>query len=200
MPVLAISYGEFTYAQYQSWPAQPRYELLDGYARAMAPPNINHQTVVFELGAQLRNQLIGKPCRAFAGPVGVRLPLGDERDEQIRTVFEPDLLVVCDPRKIDAKGIRCAPDLVIEVLSPSTAAYDLVGKRGAYDRAGVLELLLIDVSAGVITRYTQQPETQRFGGADILYARGELRLFALPELVLDLEFMLPLRLLDEEGI
>lgn len=68
--------------------------------------------------------------RAFADPIGVRLPGSNEADADLRDYFEPDPIVFCDPRKIEAAGIRGAPDFVIEVLSPSTAAYDLIDKRG----------------------------------------------------------------------
>ena len=129
MPQRALKTGEFTFAQYMLWPEHERWELNDGEARAMAPPNWAHQSVVSELGAQLRNALVGKPCQARVAPVGVRLPKRNEADAEVRTVFEPDILVVCDASKIDAKGVRGAPDVIIEVLSPSTAGFDQVEKR-----------------------------------------------------------------------
>ena len=122
--------GEFTYKDYMRWPDGERWQLLDGFAYAMAPPSLPHQDVVSELGAQLRLrlQLRGKPCKALVAPVGVRLPKSNEANEFIRTVFEPDVLVVCDPSKIDKSGIRGAPDFIIEVLSPSTARFDQIEK------------------------------------------------------------------------
>lgn len=179
--------GEFTWRNYQGWPQGERWQLLDGHAHAMAPPNVAHQTVVFEFGRQLGNQLLGQPCRAFAGPIGVRLPQDDEADSEVRTVFEPDLVVVCDPRKIDAKGIRGAPDFVVEVLSPSTASFDQIEKRAAYERAGVCELWLVDVAGGVITRFLRGAEG--FAAPSFHRAQGSLAIVALPGLALDLDFM-----------
>jgi Uma2 family endonuclease len=162
---------------------------LDGVAYAMAPPTLDHQRVVGELYAQLRDQLRGHRCEPFMAPVGVRLPAHQEADEHIRTVFEPDLIVVCDPAKLDPTGVRGAPDVVIEVLSPSTATFDLLEKRVCYDRAGVRELWLIDVVNGLVTRYEQEVGTARFGPAEMLRASGRITVAALEGLVLDLEFI-----------
>lgn len=183
--------GEFRYADYLQWPATERWQLLDGHAYAMAPPSWAHQSVVFELGAQLRNALQGSPCQARSGPVGVRLPRGQEVDAEVRTVFEPDLLVVCDPAKIDARGVRGAPDVVIEVLSPSTASFDQIEKRQAYDQAGVRELWLVDIANGTISIYRQHGT--HFAAPEIVRARGPVALAALPGVVLDLDFVDGLR-------
>jgi Uma2 family endonuclease len=183
--------GEFSYVDYQRWPDSERCQLLDGHAYAMAPPSTAHQTVVFELARQLGNALLGGPCRAFACPIGVRLPLANEADDEVRTVFEPDLLMVCDADKIDARGIRGAPDLVIEVLSPSTAAFDQIEKRAAYERAGVRELWLIEIASGVVTRFLL--EGARFAAPVYLHASGRIELTVGPGLSLELDFMRALR-------
>ncbi len=183
--------GEFSYRDYLAWPENERWQLLDGVAYAMAPPSIAHQTVVFELAGQLHARLKHSPCRAFTGPVGVRLSRANESDDVIDTVFEPDLVVVCDAAKLDARGIRGAPDLIIEVLSPSTSSFDLVDKRQRYDIAGVRELWLIDPIGGVLTLYRQ--EGSRFAAAEIRRAEGDIALTALPDISLNLDFMAALR-------
>lgn len=187
----ALRPGEFSFRDHCRWPEGERWELLDGRAYAMAPPSWDHQTVVFELGAQLRNILVGKPCQARSGPVGVRLPQADEADDEVRTVFEPDLLVVCDSAKIDARGVRGAPDVIIEVLSPSTAAFDQIEKRRAYERAGVRELWLVDIANGLLTIYRHADSA--FAPPEIVHARGRVPLVALPGVELDLDFIVPLR-------
>ena len=179
--------GEFTYSDYMRWPAGERWQLLDGFAFAMAPPSLPHQDVVSELGAQLRQQLRGKPCKALVAPVGVRLPKSNEANEFVRTVFEPDVLVVCDPRKIDKSGIRGAPDFIIEVLSPSTARFDQIEKRKAYELAGVREFWLVDIPGGVLTIYRQNGDV--FAAPDIVRAEGVIAIAALAGLTLDLDFM-----------
>ena len=144
----------YTYADYLQWPDDTRYELIDGEAFLMAPaPLIEHQEVAGDVYHQLRNQLDGKPCRPYIAPVDVRLPRADEADAAIDTVVQPDVLVVCDPHKIDRRGVRGAPDWVLEVLSPSTAAHDQIAKRRTYERAGVREYWLVHPGDRTLTVY-----------------------------------------------
>ena len=144
----------YTYADYLTWPDDARYELIDGEAFLMAPaPLIEHQEVAGEVFRQLANQLDGKACRPYIAPVDVRLPRNDEADAAIDTVVQPDVLVVCDPSKIDRRGVRGAPDWVLEVLSPSTAAHDQIAKRRTYERAGVREYWLVHPGDRTLTVY-----------------------------------------------
>lgn len=182
-----VRLGEFTYRDYMRWPNGERWQLLDGRAVAMATPTVAHQSVVLELATQLRNQLLGKSCTALIGPLGVRLPVANEPDALIRTVFEPDVLVICDPSKIDKSGIRGAPDFIIEVLSPSTARFDQIQKRKAYELAGVREFWLVDIPGGVLTIYRQVDAV--FAPPEIVCAQGLIAITALPGLALDLDFM-----------
>ena len=144
----------YSYADYLTWPDDARYELIDGEAFLMAPaPLIEHQEVAGDVYHQLRNQLDGKPCRPYIAPVDVRLPRADEADAAIDTVVQPDVLVVCDPAKIDRRGVRGAPDWLVEVLSPSTAAHDQIAKRRTYERAGVREYWLVHPGDRTLTVY-----------------------------------------------
>lgn len=129
-----------TYGEYLAWPEEVRYELIDGEAYLMAPaPSPTHQRLVLELARQIADALEGRRCEVFVAPFDVRLPRGDEADEAVDTVVQPDLTIVCDPAKIDPRGCRGAPDWVIGVLSPATAAHDQTVKLAAYERAGVPE-------------------------------------------------------------
>ncbi|MDI3514690.1 MAG: hypothetical protein PWP40_1919 [Rhodocyclaceae bacterium] len=144
----------YTYADYLQWPDDARYELIDGEAFLMAPaPLIEHQEIAGDVYYQLRNQLDGQPCRPYIAPVDVRLPRKDEADAAIDTVVQPDVLVVCDPAKIDRRGVRGAPDWLLEVLSPSTAAHDQIAKRRTYERAGVREYWLVHPGDRTLTVY-----------------------------------------------
>ncbi len=110
------------------------------------------------------------------------------------------MAVVCDPAKIDARGVRGAPDFIIEVLSPSTASFDLIEKRQRYDLAGVRELWLIDIPSGVITMYRQDAAAQnpaRFAPAEIRRAEGNIPITALEGVTLDLDFIAALREQEE---
>ena len=143
-----------TYEQYAALGSDERYELVDGVLYAMAPaPLLDHQAVVGELYFQLRSQLEGQPCRPFVAPVDVRLPEAGQDDAHTLTVLQPDVFVVCDPAKLDTRGVRGAPDFVIEVLSPATAARDHLMKRRAYERAGVREYWLVHPVDRLLTLY-----------------------------------------------
>ena len=144
----------FTYADYQRWPEEARYELIDGEAFLMAPaPLIEHQIIAGEIFRQLANALDGQACTPFVAPVDVRLPRADEADEAVDTIVQPDVLVVCDPAKIDRRGVRGAPDWLLEVLSPSTAAHDQIAKRRTYERSGVREYWLVHPGDRTLTVY-----------------------------------------------
>ena len=107
-----------TYAEYLTWPDERRYELIDGVAYCMAPPpTLEHQDFAGEIYRQLANALQGKPCRVFVAPLDVRLPKAEEADERVDTVLQPDVLVVCQPAKLDRRGVRGAPDLAVGVVA-----------------------------------------------------------------------------------
>jgi Uma2 family endonuclease len=170
-----------TYAEYLTWPDDMRYELIDGAAYLMAPPasTLDHQDFAGEIYLQLRLALEGKPCRVFIAPVDVRLPKSDEADEPVDTVVQPDVLVVCDPGKLDRKrGVRGAPDFAVEVLSASTASHDHVRKRRIYERAGVREYWLVHPTARIVTIYRLENGT--FGIPDVCEVSGETPVGVLP--------------------
>jgi len=79
------------------------------------------QPHVGELHRQVANALNGKPYRVYVAPFDARLPKSTEEDAQVDTVVQPDILIACDLQKLDARGMRGAPDWLAEVLSPSTA-------------------------------------------------------------------------------
>jgi Uma2 family endonuclease len=132
----------YTYADYLGWETDKRYEIIDGEAYMMASPSVSHQTISRELLVQFGNFLKGKPCEVFAAPLDVRLfPKDDNSD---KTIVQPDLLVVCDKSKLaDGKSCRGAPDLVVEILSPSNTANPLLLKFNQYLAAGVREYWII---------------------------------------------------------
>ncbi|MCL2109183.1 MAG: Uma2 family endonuclease [Oscillospiraceae bacterium] len=130
----------YTYADYLTWDGDTRYELIDGVPYAFAAPNVRHQEVCGELFGQLRDFLKGKLCKVFIAPIDVRLNPQNADD----TVVQADVIVVCDHSKIGGNSINGAPDLVIEVLSPSTASYDLIVKLNRYRESGVREYWVID--------------------------------------------------------
>lgn len=135
----------YTLADALSWDGQDRAELIDGVPVMMSPPARIHQKISGELFGQLRDYLKGKKCEVYAAPFAVRLfeEEGD-RPEDVDTLVEPDLSVICDPGKLDDIGCKGAPDLIIEILSPSTRRHDRMTKFNLYQRAGVREYWIVD--------------------------------------------------------
>ena len=99
------------------------------------PPEIRHINISGNIYVILKNYLRGKKCKAF--PDGTELFLGDEFK------FRPDVMVVCDRDKIQPDGIHGAPDIVVEVLSPSTQKRDRTIKKDAYEKYGVKEYWIV---------------------------------------------------------
>ncbi len=136
----------FTYREYCSWPNDERWELIGGKAYNMSPaPSRRHQEISFELSGILREYLKGRDCKAFTAPFDVMLPdfpIGKE--DEIDTVVQPDMSVICDSSKIIDKGCLGAPDLIIEILSPSTSKKDLNEKFQLYEKHGVKEYWIVD--------------------------------------------------------
>lgn len=134
----------YTYADYLLWSGPERYELLDGEAVMMAPPSTVHQLISGELMRQFSNYLEGKKCIAIAAPFGVRLFEKDgEHPEDVQTVVQPDISVICDLNKLDGRGCKGAPDLALEILSPSNVQYDTLVKLKLYQQAGVREYWVV---------------------------------------------------------
>jgi Uma2 family endonuclease len=119
-------------------------EIIKGKVMKMSPaPNTFHQTISINLVGLFRNQLKGQPCKLFHAPTDVRLITKGRKDEDIQTVVQPDVFVVCDPSKLDERGCLGSPDLIIEILSPATAEKDLTYKFDLYQEAGVTEYWIV---------------------------------------------------------
>jgi len=130
----------YTLEDWRAW--EGRWELIEGMAFDMTPaPSTEHQRISVALTARLFQALeaarggTGGPCQVFHAPTDLFLD---------GNVFQPDLLIVCDPAKVSARGIEGPPDLVVEILSPATAAKDTVRKRWAYEAGGIPEYLIVD--------------------------------------------------------
>jgi Uma2 family endonuclease len=168
-----------TYGDYRHWGDERRYELIDGVAYAMSPsPTRHHQEVTGEIYRQAANATEGGECRVMIAPLDVRLPRGDEADDRIDTVLQPDVLAVCDPDKLDERGVRGAPDWVVEVVSPSTASHDHIHKRRVYERHGVTELWLVHPTDRLLTIY--RLEGEEYGKPEVVELAGETEVGALP--------------------
>jgi Uma2 family endonuclease len=190
MALLKRDSRHYTYADYLTWPEGPSDELIDGTAYVREPPSPVplHQEIVGELHRQIANALEDKPCRVYLAPFDVRLPKSTEEDDQIDTVLQPDLLIISDPRKVDGRGLRGAPDWIAEVLSPSTANHDRVVKLPVYERAGVREVWLVHPTDRTLTIY--RLDAGHYGRATVLELKGKTSLTAVPGITIDWDRLL----------
>jgi Uncharacterized protein conserved in cyanobacteria len=152
MADLALNLGErFAYGDYSRWPEGERWELIDGQAWAMSPsPLTSHQELSRRLERAIDGFLVDKPCHMFHAPFDVLFPESDEPDDEVATVVQPDILVICDKSKITKAGARGAPDFIAEILSPRTAKKDFGPKFELYQRHGVREYWIVDPDAKAI--------------------------------------------------
>ena len=145
----------YTYEDLLNWDDGIRYELYDGQPVALASPSDVHQEISMELATQFHTYLKGKRCKVYAAPFDVRLfEASGDGPEEVEYVLQPDLTVVCDPEKVDPRGVHGAPDLVVEILSPSTAQFDKLWKFNLYQKAGVREYWIVDPKDRMVSVFT----------------------------------------------
>jgi Uma2 family endonuclease len=185
MAVLKRDLQHHTYADYLKWSNTYGDELIDGtaYVREPPAPSPPHQRIVVGLCGQIDTALKERPWRVYVAPFDVRLPNSSEADDQIDTVVQPDLVVVCDLKKLDARGMRGAPDWVAEVLSPYTASHDKLVKLPVYERAGVREVWLVDPIDRTLAVY--QLHGGRYGCGRILELKGKTEIATVPGVTID---------------
>ena len=145
---------KYSFADYLTWSFSERIELLKGLIFKMSPaPNTAHQRISGELFVNFHAYFKNKPCQLFHAPFDVRLPKGSNFENEILTVVQPDLCVICDSNKIDERGCIGAPDLVIEILSPGNTTKEMKTKFEIYEEAGVREYWLVEPNDRVVLIY-----------------------------------------------
>jgi len=128
----------YTVEDYNSWDESFRCELYEGALIVAEAPTTRHQGILTEILTKIHIFLKDKQCKVFPAPFSVRLFENEE------TIFEPDIVVICDDSKLNERGVDGAPDMVIEILSPSTARLDKKLKYDKYQKAGVREYWIVD--------------------------------------------------------
>lgn len=159
---------KFTYVEYSTWPDDERWELIEGVAYNMSPaPTSSHQRIFRKLFFQICSYLEEKACEPFAAPFDVYLPEHPEQEfNEIDTIVQPDISVICNPKKIIKKGCLGAPDLIIEILSPSTSKKDLSEKFQLYEKHGVKEYWIVDPGNQYVRIFNLQTEGAEAGKYD----------------------------------
>ena len=181
---------KYTYTDYLTWPKNENWEIIDGIPYMQAAPSWEHQRIVAQIGRQFLNYFQGKPCEAYLAPFDVRLPDGNEADEDTESIVQPDISVICDKSKLKGTGYFGVPTLVVEILSPSTAAFDKKIKMKRYIRASVKEVWIIDPSNKILDVFKlisdgkyEQPETYTIG--------DKIEVDIFPDLTIDLTDVFP---------
>ena len=183
----------YTYADYLTWDFPERLELLLGKIFRMSPaPSTGHQDLLRKMIVKLDPYFGKNMCNVFPAPFDVRLPLspGQVKPEQIDTVVQPDLCVVCDLSKLDKRGCLGPPDWVIEIMSPGTSKKDAQQKFDIYQNAGVKEYWMVYPAEKHIAVFTLNDEGLYIGHRPFVEGDSASP-YLFPELVLDLSDLFP---------
>lgn len=182
---------EYTYADYLTWKDGRRYELIDGEVIDMTPaPCRFHQYILHRLVLEFGNFFRNKKCEVYSAPFDVRLEKMTARGREVKTVVQPDLAVFCNQEALDESGAIGAPDLVVEVVSPSTASYDNVKKRHVYEQAGVREYWLVYPEERYVRVY-QLDNKGEFGKENTYDDEAQIQVGIFPDLTIDMREIFP---------
>jgi Uma2 family endonuclease len=181
--------GTYTFADYLTWQFKERVELIKGKIFKMAMPSEKHQRVSSNLHGLFWAHLKGQKCKAYHPPFDVRLVkpphLRKVTDKSIYTVVQPDLTVVCDREKVDDKGCLGAPDLVVEILSPSTGDKDLNDKKDIYEFSEVPEYWIVHPQDGTVVVYLLNDQKKYVLGG-FYPSNAKIKAVSIPNLEIDL--------------
>lgn len=179
----------YTYKDYLTWPIDERWELIHGKAYNMSPaPSTLHQRLVMRISSILYNYLEGKPCEVFIAPFDVRLThMSLNNEEDIDTIIQPDITIVCDKTKIDEKGCNGSPDMVVEVISPSTMKKDMRDKLFLYQQHGIKEYWLVLPKDQTILVYKKTDDGVYEAAPEVYDSSDELTPSILPDLTISLD-------------
>jgi len=182
----------YSYADYLTWTDDVMREIIDGVVYAFAAPLLSHATVIRTFLVRACNYINKRKrkCKIFAAPFDVRLPLNGETDERkIYNVVQPDICIVCDSSKLDKKGCVGAPDLIVEVNSPSTSKRDLNLKFSLYEKHGVKEYWVVYPNDEAVTVFILQEDGKYDEGKtyQVLYGATHVPVKTLEGLIIDLK-------------
>jgi len=178
--------GNCSYADYLTWPEDERWEIIDGIAYMQATPSPIHQEILIGLSVQFHHYLSGKPCKVYPAPFSVRLTQDNEsKNEDIKKVVEPDISIVCDKSRIDSKGCKGAPDLIVEIISPSSVKMDRFTKFNSYEKAGVKEYWIVEPEGKLVSVFVLQAN-QRYGRPEVYSEEDKINVSIFPDLTVDL--------------
>ncbi|MCD0489260.1 Uma2 family endonuclease [Pedobacter sp. MC2016-14] len=182
--------GFYSYAQYLRWEIDERLELIRGHIYRMAGPSLAHQRVSRTLFGELYIYLKNKSCEVFSAPFDVRLAHNSTDDAAVTTVVQPDICVVCDVNKLDSRGCIGAPDIMVEILSPSNNKKELNLKFHLYEEFGIKEYWVVHPVKKSVMKY-ELDASGKYEKNTQFTGDGELTSALLPGFKLNLSELFP---------
>lgn len=178
---------KYTYADYLTWPEGERWEIINGVPYMQAAPSWQHQAISGNIFGQFYEYLKDKSCQIFAAPFDLCIPELNERDEEISNVIsQPDIVIICDKSKLRKTGFFGVPELIIEIISPSTARMDKITKFNKFEKAGVKEYWIVEPEQKIVSVFVLQ-SNNRYGRPDVLSEDDQIVVSILPDLAIDLK-------------
>jgi Uma2 family endonuclease len=182
---------KYTYADYLSWPVDEHYELIYGIIYDMAAaPNRIHQDIAAQLTHELVAYFRGKNCKVYPAPFEVRLPEKGQQEHEITTVVQPDISIICDGKKLDTRGCKGTPDLIMEIISPHTALKDKREKFHLYEKHGVKEYWIIYPYEYMVEIY-KPDEKGKYRFPEVYDSHDVVNVKLFPGLKIDLSLIFP---------
>jgi Uma2 family endonuclease len=175
----------YTYADYLTWKFEERLELFRGKIFKLSAPNTKHQEISRNITVQIAVLLKNSACKVFAAPFDVRLPAKNKKkDDEVTTVVQPDICVICDESKLDSRGCCGAPDLVIEILSPGNSKKEIKLKYELYEESGVKEYWIVNPVEENIVVFTLT-ENGKFSGLKMYAGEDTIQSHSVPGLTIN---------------
>ena len=183
--------AHYTYADYLTWQLDKTVELIKGKVMMMSPaPNVKHQSISWQLSGALFQYFKNKDCRAYAAPFDVRLydhQKSAKADQQIHTVIQPDLCVICDLDKLTEQGCLGAPDLIIEILSKGNSKKEIQTKFTLYQESGVTEYWVVYPYEQVVQQFVLDKTSNSYQLTSMLSEEDIATSHIFPDLEIDLK-------------
>lgn len=193
MPITSIDQlspdGVYTYADYLTWKFDERVELIKGKLFKISPaPSRHHQEISSNLLMTILPYFRDHSCSVFHASFDVRLldsKKSKKADQDIYSVVQPDICVICDLEKLDDKGCIGAPDWIIEILSPGNSKKELNEKYRLYEENGVREYWIVHPNDQTIAVFELQKD--RYQLRKLYSSEEEVSVSIFPDLVMDLQ-------------
>ena len=191
-PVVVYGARLFTYADYLDWQDEKMREIINGIVYSFSAPFREHAATTISFLKKALPFISRRKgmCKIYTAPFDVRFPKnGETADDKIYNVVQPDICVICDPSKLDKRGCIGAPDLIVEVFSPSTGKRDANEKFLLYESSGVREYWLVYPESQAVNVFLLQPNGKYDEGTiyEVINNQTKVPVQTLEGLIIDLE-------------